>query len=91
MSFTKFSLENFPQKFYTFVYTYYWKILQIAVDDAKIVLIVGVDLYTKLRVDGSTGDSEVKELAAKSNIKDAFSDAHDWECSSAFLFPAHSR
>lgn len=41
-------------------------------NDAKIVLIVGGDLHTKLKVDGNTWDSEVKELAAESCTEDVF-------------------
>lgn len=46
-------------------------------DDARIFLIVGIDLHKKLRGDGSIWDSEVEELASKSNTEDFFLDAHD--------------
>lgn len=41
-------------------------------DGAKIVLIVGRDLHAKLKVDGNTWDSGVKELAAESYTEDVF-------------------
>jgi len=54
-----------------------WKVLQIAMDSAKIFFIVDIYLHKKLRVDGSIWDSEVKKLASKSNAENVFLDAHD--------------